>query len=125
MAGACFFLKRIKTRINNQLTMMKSLYKWHHRLGLLVTLPILGWCISGLTHPIMANFFKIRPAHRAVTVQAPKLDSTALSLKQILEQEGIQQFKQVRWMRYEDQPYYQIIQPKQAATYLHLSLIHI
>ncbi|MGH1334637.1 MAG: hypothetical protein ACRBFS_00810 [Aureispira sp.] len=99
--------------------MMKSLYKWHHRLGLLVTLPILGWCISGLTHPIMANFFKIRPAHRTIEVQAPQLDSTALPLKDILERQEIQSFQQVRWMRYGGQPYYQIIQPKQTAVYLH------
>ncbi|MFK7798533.1 MAG: hypothetical protein AB8E82_13860 [Aureispira sp.] len=98
---------------------MKTLYTWHYRLGLLVTIPILGWCISGLTHPIMANFFKIRPAQRTVEVQAPAVDSTAPNLKNILDRQHRQGFKQIRWITYKDEPYYQIIQDKKEALYFH------
>lgn len=104
---------------NKHFIMIKKLYQWHHRLGLLVTLPILGWCISGLTHPIMANFFKIKPAHRAITIKAPQLDSLAPSLESVLEQQNSSSFQQVRWVQYAGQPYYQLIQAQQQARYLH------
>lgn len=99
--------------------MVNFLYQWHQRLGLLVTLPILGWCISGLSHPIMANFFKIKPAHRAVIPKAVPFDSTALSLQQILEQQQIQVLQQVRWVQYQGEPYYQVWQAQKAPLYLH------
>jgi hypothetical protein len=98
---------------------MKTLYKWHYRLGLLVTIPILVWCISGLIPLIVANFFKIKPAQLVVELQAPAVDSTAPSLKTILDQQYRNGFKQTRWITYEDEPYYQIIRDKKEALYFH------
>lgn len=98
---------------------MKTLYRWHYRLGLLVTIPILTWCISGLIPPIMANFFKIRPTQHTVELYAPVVDSTAPSLKTILERQYRQGFKQIRWVNYYDEPYYQIIRDKKEALYFH------
>lgn len=99
--------------------MITLLYQWHRRLVWLVTLPLLGWCISGLIPPLITTFYKIEPAHPLVPTPAVAFDSTALSLKQLLEQQQIPAFQQVRWIPYQGQAYYQIWQDQQLPLYLH------
>lgn len=99
--------------------MFKKLYQWHHRIGLLITLPILGWCISGLTHPMMAHLFKIEPAQRFLRTEAIVLDSTTVPLSVALEKHALGSFSNVRLIRYSDQTYYQIITEGAATKYIH------
>jgi hypothetical protein len=98
--------------------MLQKLYRWHRRLGLIVMLPILGWCLSGLVHTVAAIFFEIKPVHQRLTPQALVLDSTRLNLTPILEQWGIDTFQQMRWVTYNGQPYYQILRRGKAALYV-------
>jgi len=98
--------------------MFNKLYKWHHRIGLLITLPILGWCISGLTHPMMAHLFKIKPAKRFLMPTAHKLDSTSISLEEALVQHDIKTFSNFRLINYQEQTYYQIIKKGEETLYI-------
>ncbi len=61
--------------------MMKksNLYKIHRYLSIICLLPVLFWCVSGLTHPIMANWFRIQPAHRKAPVT--NIDTTLIQTK--------------------------------------------
>ena len=38
--------------------MKKNISKFHKYFGLLAFIPTFFWCLSGLTHPIMAHFYK-------------------------------------------------------------------
>jgi hypothetical protein len=98
--------------------MFNKLYKWHHRIGLLITLPILGWCISGLTHPMMAHLFKIKPAKRVLVPQTFVLDSTSISLEAALVQHEIEEFSNFRLVHYKEESYYQIIKEGKETAYI-------
>lgn len=98
--------------------MFNKLYKWHHRIGLLITIPILGWCISGLTHPMMAHLFKIKPAKRFVMPKAFALDSTSVSLEQALAEHNIKEISNFRLVHYQEESYYQIIKEGKETTYI-------
>lgn len=98
--------------------MFNKLYKWHHRIGLLITIPILGWCISGLTHPMMAHLFKIKPAKRVLMPRSHTLDSTSISLEQAFVQHNIKEFSNFRLVHYQEQSYYQIIKEGAETIYI-------
>jgi hypothetical protein len=98
--------------------MFNQLYKWHHRIGLLITIPILGWCISGLTHPMMAHLFKIKPAKRFVMPSPIRLDSTSISLEEALKTHHIEAFSNFRLIIYKEESYYQIIKEGKETTYI-------
>lgn len=98
--------------------MFNKLYKWHHRVGLLVMIPVLGWCISGLTHPMMAHFFKIEPAQRFLHYKAATLDSTSVALETFFKEEQIASFTNFRLVNYKDKTYYQIIQKGKETIYV-------
>lgn len=72
-----------------------SLYKIHRYLSVVCLLPVVFWCVSGLTHPIMANWFRIKPAHRKAPVV--KIDSSKkyLSAKKVALNNGLALFTNV------------------------------
>ncbi|WMX13947.1 PepSY domain-containing protein [Aureispira sp. CCB-E] len=100
--------------------MFKKIYQWHHRIGLLVSIPVLGWCISGLTHPMMAHLFKIKPAQRFVVPQPVALDTTSIALGEALEQHGITSFSNFRLVHFEKETYYQIIREGKETEYINV-----
>lgn len=104
--------------ISNQ-KVLQQLYRWHRTIGLLIVLPILGWCISGLTHPMMAHFFKIKPAQRKIPPRAIQLDSAARQLPDLLVQYNIKQFTNIAIVNYKNANYYQIHQAGAPARYIH------
>ncbi|BDS09375.1 PepSY domain-containing protein [Aureispira anguillae] len=99
--------------------MFNKLYKWHNRIGLLIVIPILGWCISGLTHPMMAHLFKIKPAERFLRSAPIQLDSTSISLAAALNKHKIASFQNFRMVNFEGTTYYQIIQTGKPSLYIH------
>ncbi|NIJ46283.1 hypothetical protein FHR24_002767 [Wenyingzhuangia heitensis] len=72
-----------------------TIFKIHRYLSIVCLLPVVLWCVSGLTHPIMANWFRITPAHRSAP--ALKIDTTKiqLSLKQVASLNNIKEFSNV------------------------------
>lgn len=98
--------------------MFNQLYKWHHRIGLILTIPILGWCISGLTHPMMAHLFKIKPAKRSLKPHRISLDSSSVSLEEALEKHAIAEFNNFRLIEYKEASYYQIIKEGKETAYI-------
>lgn len=98
---------------------IKWLYKWHRRLGVLAAVPILGWCFSGMTHPLMANFYRLKPVHRMAPVAQVHLDSNSLPLSTALQQNNCIAFEQMRWVVVEGEPYYQILKQNSTPLYLH------
>lgn len=89
--------------------MITKLYQWHRWMGILVVLPVLGWCLSGLTHPIMAHFLKVKPAQRFAPAQAIELDSNSIALEDALAMHLIDSFENIRIINFEKGSYYQIL----------------
>ena len=88
--------------------MKARLYKLHRILSLVVFIPVILWSLSGILHPVMANWFKIRPAQRAL-IQTPfDKDSTRLSPQRVCEINDISSIENIGIIRLEGQEYYQI-----------------
>jgi len=86
----------------------RHMYRWHRILGLLTVLPVLGWTLSGISHPLMANWLRPPIAHE--TVPAPPLQAAALvvPVPQVLARYQLGTVRNLRVVQYRRQPYYQV-----------------
>lgn len=87
---------------------IKRLYKWHNRIGLLAVLPVILWCVSGLSHPFMANWFKPKIAHEFRTPKPLDIPTHALSIRQVLEMNQIEALKTVQLVEIDKTIHYQV-----------------
>lgn len=100
---------------NNKL--QRRFYKWHRILGLIALVPIIGWTLSGLSHPFMSNWF--RPFIPQETYSLPTLSEIkpTLSLTQILDQNHIPELRNFGIVKFNGQGYYQILQKDSVLQY--------
>jgi len=87
--------------------MKKSiLYKIHRYLSIVCLIPVVLWCVSGLTHPIMANWFRIKPVHRTAPVVKIDTAKILLSAKQVAVNNDLDTFQNIGIKVLKQQPYY-------------------
>jgi len=103
------------TFTNNKLK--RSFYKWHRILGLTALVPIISWTISGLSHPLMSNWFRPFIPHEVYV--SPTLDQLkpALSLTQVLDTNHITRFRNFGIIKLNGQTCYQILQQDSSNSY--------
>ncbi len=83
-------------------------YRYHRWLGLLVGIPMILWTISGICHPLMANFLS-RPLPKAFHPPADVAhESIERSLIQVLRQNDYTTFSGFRLVRLQEHAYYQV-----------------
>jgi hypothetical protein len=85
----------------------KQIYKWHRRLSLLISLPVLVWAISGFMHPLMTT---IRPSVATQFLVPTITDSSKLRmpLQAALQKNNIAQFHNVRLVHIDSNWFYQV-----------------
>jgi hypothetical protein len=89
---------------------IKSLYRLHRTLSIIIGIPIFLWAISGLMHPLMTN---VRPA--IATQESPEyllssdILKTAIPLKTVLQNAGIHQSFRSRIVHMDSTWYYQVL----------------
>jgi hypothetical protein len=95
----------------------RNFYKWHRILGLIALVPIIGWTISGLSHPFMSNWF--RPFLPVETYQQPVQSELkpVLSLQQVMDQNHITELRNFGLVSFKYDTYYQILQKDSAYHY--------
>jgi len=95
----------------------RRFYKWHRILGLIGLVPIICWTVSGLSHPFMSNWF--RPYIPEETYQRPTQTELKpqLSLKQVLDQNHIAEFRNYGLIGLKQKTYYQILQKDSTSNY--------
>lgn len=83
-----------------------SLYKIHRYLSIVCLIPVVFWCVSGLTHPIMANWFRIKPAHRSAP--KTKIDTSLVkySAKEVALRNSISSFNNLGIKTFNGKSYY-------------------
>ncbi len=86
--------------------MYSLLYKLHRWAGLIVVLPMIAWCLSGLTHPLMAHVFK-PIASKELPYRFPTIPNNYIPVQQVLKNKGIGIVDQIRLIEFEDKYYYQ------------------
>jgi hypothetical protein len=89
-------------------TTKQNFYKWHRILGLTALVPVIMWTLSGLSHPLMSNWFRPTIARE---VYKPQQNGTkpALSVQQVLDKNGINELVNFGLITFNKQPYYQIL----------------
>jgi len=88
--------------------MLKSIYKWHRYISLIIALPVVMWAISGFMHPIMTSF---RPAMATQFLMPRPIDTSklAVTLQQALRQNKIDTLQQFRIVRIDTHYFYQVV----------------
>lgn len=99
----------MKKYIANNKALKRGFYKWHRVLGLIALIPIIGWTISGLSHPLMSNW--LRPSiSKEVFIPATQRDiAPALSIQQVMDKNNIEQLRNFSLVKFTRGTYYQIL----------------
>ncbi len=92
---------------------------WHQWLGILTCIGILLWAISGISHPIMS---RLQPKPAAFAAPSAQFDlSEAVSVKTVLEQQGIAKAKHVSLAQFSGHDYYRVsVDEAQPARYFNV-----
>ncbi|MDN5211017.1 PepSY domain-containing protein [Fulvivirgaceae bacterium BMA12] len=96
-------------------------YKWHRKTGIVLLIPVIMWCISGLMHPIMARWIKVQIPNRFVKTPALQQGDFKLSLKEALTKNGITIFGNINTVRIGDILYYQVLPASAARDVVYLN----
>ncbi|WP_300568080.1 PepSY domain-containing protein [Flavobacterium sp.] len=86
----------------------QKIYNWHKILAFITIIPVLFWCLSGLMHPFMAHFFKPQIANEILEKKPIDSVKIKVNLKTALIQNDISEIKNIRFVSFDDNQYYQI-----------------
>jgi hypothetical protein len=70
-----------------------SFYKWHRVLGLIGLVPVIGWTLSGLSHPFMSNWFRPTIAKEVFKPLPQSKMQPALSVKQVMDKNNLHELR--------------------------------
>lgn len=93
------------------------MYRWHRVLGVMTVIPVIFWTCSGLSHPIIAHWFKKPVAHEYLQPKAIDSSQVKLSLDQVLRKNGINLLRNFRLVEINGLTYYQVKTRNSEALY--------
>ena len=93
------------------------MYSWHRILGIMTIIPVIFWTCSGLSHPIIAHWFKLQIAHEYIKPAAIHNGQVKLSVNQVLSKNGINLFKNFRIIGFQGKTFYQVKDRKNEEQY--------
>ncbi|MWB96452.1 PepSY domain-containing protein [Flavobacterium sp. GA093] len=99
----------------------QHMYKWHRTIGLITIVPVIFWTLSGLMHPFMAHFFKPEIAHEKLDFQPIDKNQLQFSIQEVLQKNGISEFKNFRIVSFNDAAFYQVKNTKGDLLYFDTS----
>ncbi|MFD0793298.1 PepSY domain-containing protein [Mucilaginibacter litoreus] len=89
-------------------TAKQNFYKWHRILGLIALIPVMMWTLSGLSHPFMSNWFRPTIAQEVYKPEPSKI-KPSLSLKHVLDKNGISELINFGLINFNNHTYYQVL----------------
>lgn len=78
-------------------------------MGLTALIPVIFWTISGLSHPFMSNWFRPTIAQEVFKPLPQSQIKPTLSIHQVLDKNGITEFRNFGLINFNKQSYYQIL----------------
>ncbi len=94
------------------------IYKTHRWIGLIILVPTILWVLSGLLHPFM-GWFPPNIKHRFLREQPVQPSELKVLLLQIMEQYHLETIQNVRLVRVENMPTYQVHLGEKGIRYFH------
>jgi hypothetical protein len=85
-----------------------SLYTFHRWISILALAPLAFWSISGLSHPMMAHFFKYRAPSYELN-SSIKIDTTSYSIHDVCLSNRIDSIQDFRIVDMNEDTYYQVL----------------
>ncbi|QNK61173.1 PepSY domain-containing protein [Pedobacter sp. PAMC26386] len=98
-------------------TVKRNMYSWHRILGIMTIIPVIFWTCSGLSHPIIAHWFKLQIAHEYIKPKAIHQEQVKLSVNEVLSRNGINLFKNFRLIDFHGKTFYQVKDRKNEIQY--------
>lgn len=95
----------------------RNMYKWHRVLGIMTVIPVIFWTCSGLSHPIIAHWFKVPMAHEYIKPQPLDSAQVKLSVNEVLSKNGVNLLKNFRLVQFNGKTFYQIKDRKGELSY--------
>lgn len=95
----------------------RNMYKWHRILGIMTVIPVIFWTCSGLSHPIIAHWFKVPLAHEYIKPQPIDSTQVKLSVNEVLNKNGINLLKNFRLVQFQGKTFYQVKDRKGELSY--------
>ncbi len=86
----------------------RNMYRWHRLIGILTVIPVIFWCLSGLSHPFMSHWFKPTIAREFIRPQAIDANVLIKSPEEVLRLNHIPAFRNIRVVRIGSTTYYQV-----------------
>lgn len=90
--------------------MKAKLYKIHRVLSLVIFVPVILWSLSGILHPIMANWFRVSPAQKTGITEMHSADSSRIAIQDLCLQNNINKAENIGLTYLEQEEVYQIKQ---------------
>src|SRR3569833_223628 len=84
-------------------------YKWHRIFGLIALVPVICWTISGMSHPLMSNWFRPYIPVEVYKEPAQNQLQVKLSIQQVLDTNRIAQLRNFRLVSFKNTAYYQVL----------------
>jgi len=95
----------------------RNMYRWHRILGIMTVIPVIFWTCSGLSHPVIAHWFKVPLAHEYIKPELIDRSQVKLSIQQVLSKNGINLFSSCRLVQFGGHTYYQVKNRKNEISY--------
>ncbi|WP_136668805.1 PepSY domain-containing protein [Flavobacterium sp. H122] len=96
----------------------QKVYKWHKIFAIIIVIPLLLWCLSGIMHPLMAHFFKPKIANEILTRQPFDSGKIKIGIKEALLKNNIAEIKNFRLVAFNGNQFYQIKTLNDSIIYL-------
>lgn len=87
--------------------MYKTLYKWHKWIGLVISVPVIIWALSGLLHPTLRLTKPVLETHK-LKAQPIVAESIGMEADVILQRHGVSQVKNVRLIMMHGKTFYRL-----------------
>lgn len=100
-----------------QQTAKQNFYKWHRVLGLISLVPVIFWCISGLSHPFMANWFRPFIPQEVFKPLSQQKMQPKLSLQQVLDHNHVPALRNFSLINFNKGTYYQVLNRDSTYSY--------
>lgn len=102
----------------NFITLIKrNIYRWHRIIGLITMIPVIFWCISGMMHPFMSHWFKVKLPHEFVKPTSINQAQIKWSVQEVLAKNKIEVLKNFRFVSIANNTYFQVKKPNNKLVY--------
>lgn len=90
-------------------SLRKNFYKLHRIVGLIALVPVIGWTLSGLSHPFMSNWFRPYIPQEVFKPLTQDKMQPKLTVQQVMDQNHLVQIRNFSLVNFNNSTWYQVL----------------